>query len=524
MRLGTRVRVPFHGRRVGAWVTELDTEPPPGVALREVQRLSGYGPPPSVLALAQWAAWRFAMPLATLLRTASPERNVWELPAAQPWPSRAAGAAPGPGPAPAPGAKVTLRREPPARDLLDIVLDAVTRADGPVLVLTPSTGWSERLAARLRGRGLDVASSWAEAAAGWPVVVGSRAAAWAPIPVLGAAVVLDCHDQHDRYDATDVVVERALRDGAPCTLVSPCPTAVQRVRYGPVVAEERSVERAGWPALTVVDRRVADPRTGLLSEELVDLARRVRPERLLCLLHRTGRARLLACGTCGALARCERCGRPVESVGEALSCRSCGAERPQVCASCGSGRLKVLRQGVSRVREELEALLSVPVGEVTGDTGTQVPPTQVLVGTEAVLHRVRRAAAVAFLDFDQHLLAPRFSAGEESLALLARAARLVGGRQGTVLVQTRLPEHDVLRAAVAGDPGLYTELDLRRELSLPPYSALATVRAETAPVLENTEVSPLGPGRWLVRAPDHQTLCDAVADLHGGVRIDPHDV
>ncbi len=515
LRVGARVRVPFHGRRVAGWVTALGTEPPPGVVLREISKLSGYGPPATVLALAEWAAWRFAMPVTTLLRAASPARNVWDLPR----PPGGVARAPGDGRA----AGVTLRRLPPARDLLGVVLDAIEGADGPVLVLTPSTGWSERLAGRLRGRGLDVASSWEEAASGWPVVVGSRAAAWAPVPVLGAAVVLDCHDLHDRYDATDVVAERAARDGAPCTLVSPCPTAVQRVRYGPVVTEERSAERVGWAALCVVDRRVADPRTGLLCEELVELARRVRPERLVCVLHRTGRARLLACGACGALARCERCGRPVEMIDDGLSCRSCDAVRPLACASCGSGRLKVLRQGVSRVREELEALLSVPVGEVTAGTG-DVPPTQVLVGTEAVLHRVRRAAAVAFLDFDQHLLAPRFGAAEASLALLARASRIVGGRQGTVLVQTRLPDHDVVRAAVAGDPGLCTELELRRELSLPPFSALATVRAEAAPVLDGVEVSPLGAGRWLVRGPDHRVLCDAVAPLHGGVRIDPDDV
>ena len=36
------------------------------------------------------------------------------------------------------------------------------------------------------------------------------------------------------------------------------------------------------------------------------------------------------------------------------------------------------------------------------------------------------ADAVAFLDFDQELLAPRYRAAEQALALLARAARLVG--------------------------------------------------------------------------------------------------
>ena len=165
----------------------------------------------------------------------------------------------------------------------------------------------------------------------------------------------------------------------------------------------------------------------------------------------------------------------------------------------------------------------MPVGEVWGPR-QPVPGLAVLVGTEAVLHRVRRASSVTFLDMDQHLLAPRYTAAEEALALLARAGRIVGGRSGTVLVQTRLPGHDVLRAATAGDPALLTELDVRQALSLPPYSALAVVTAGDRPALEGVEVSPLGDGRWLVRAPDHPTLCDAVSVLRGGVRVDPTDV
>jgi primosomal protein N' (replication factor Y) (superfamily II helicase) len=526
VRVGTRVRVPFHGRRVGAWVVETNVEPPDGVSLLDLSKVSGYGPPPAVLALATWAAWRWAMPVATVLRTASPERNVWQLPVP---PSASRSDSPVDAALPHAGPGTTLHRVPPTHDLLPLVLDTVGNADGPVLVLVPSTGWAERLTDRLRRRGVEVASSWAEAAAGWPVVVGSRAAAWAPVPRLGAAVVLDAHDYQDRYDATHVVAARAAADGAPCRLVTACPTAVQVATYGPAVTPPRAVERSGWAVLTVADRRGADPRTGLLSEELVQLARRVLPDRLVCVLNRTGRAKLLACVACGTLARCDQCGRAVEAVDDVLRCRGCGAERPSVCAACGSLRLKVLRQGVSRVREELAALLGTEVGEVSGETDALgVPETPVLIGTEAVLHRVRRAGAVAFLDFDQHLLAPRFAAGEQALALLARASRLVGPRNepgaGTVMVQTRLPDHDVIRAAVAGDPGLATELDTRRALELPPFSALATVRSPEAPVLDGVEVSPLGGGRWLVRGKDHTALCDAVAVLHGGVRVDPDDV
>ena len=182
---------------------------------------------------------------------------------------------------------------------------------------------------------------------------------------------------------------------------------------------------------------------------------------------------------------------------------------------------------MSRLREELAALLGVEVGEVAGPRAAggraPVPGTPVLVGTEAVLHRVRRAAAVAFLDIDLHLLAPRLSATEDTLALFVRAARLVGVR-GTgapwarVQVQTRVPEHPVLQAVARGEPAtvLAEEVAIRRASGLPPFSALAVVSGALAPAYAEAlqreagqrlvaeaaavSVSPLGDGRFLVRA------------------------
>jgi primosomal protein N' (replication factor Y) len=268
-----------------------------------------------------------------------------------------------------------------------------------------------------------------------------------------------------------------------------------------------------------VDRTRDDPRTGLFSERLVAAIRAATADRrVLCVLNRKGRARLLACAACGALARCERCQAAVEQDAEILRCRRCRYERPLVCAACGAQRLKTLRAGVTRIREELEALAGMPVGEVTGDSD-EVPPTPVLVGTEAVLHRVDAAGTVAFLDIDQELLAPRYRAGEEALALLARAARLVGGRSGggRVLVQTRLPRHEVLQAALHADPERLSTVERhrRQQLGFPPAAAVALVSGDAAEavVKELTGVEVLGPDgdRWLVRAPVHTTLCDALA-------------
>jgi primosomal protein N' (replication factor Y) len=144
---------------------------------------------------------------------------------------------------------------------------------------------------------------------------------------------------------------------------------------------------------------------------------------------------------------------------------------------------------VTRVREELAALLpDVGVAMVDAATG-DVPAEPVLIGTEAVLHRVDphpagATSVVVFLDFDAELLAPRFRAGEQALWLLVRAARLVGPRAagGRLIVQTRLPRHEVIEAAVRADPGLLAEAERprRKLLDLPPYAALARLTGDPA--------------------------------------------
>jgi primosomal protein N' (replication factor Y) len=192
---------------------------------------------------------------------------------------------------------------------------------------------------------------------------------------------------------------------------------------------------------------------------------------------------------------------------------------------CGSIRLKTLRLGVSRVREELEALAGRAVGEVTAET-KELPDTPVLVGTEAVLHRVGPVDGVAFLDFDQELLAPRYRAGEEALVLLARASRLVGGRRrgGRVLVQTRVPHHEVLTAAVSADPARFavSEAAMRVALGLPPARVLALVSGPVAePYVDalraagerGVEITGPDKGRWLLRADDHDLLCGLLASV-----------
>ena len=591
IRPGSIVRVPLQGRAVRGWVVAYPVQSPEGLALRPIAKVTSWGPEPELFELAEWAAWRWASRRRSLLFTASPQAAVRVLPPRARGRSSVApelgGAGPGLGGASpgrtGPGGVGTVQglveeawspachllRLPPVYSATEVVVAAA--AHGPVLVIAPTTARAEAGCAALRSRGAKVAllpGEWAQARAGADVVIGARAAAWGPCPGIASIVVLDAHDEGlvqgaaPTWDAPSVAAERARLAVVPCIWVTPCPTVELLGAANQVHVASVSAERSGWAPLEVVDSRREDPRSGLYSSGLVAVLRS--DYRVVCVLNRKGRAQLSACDACGDLATCEQCGAAVAVVGDGMLCRRCGTSRPLVCTSCGSSVLRLLRVGVSRAREQLEALSGRPVGEVSAGSGP-LPATPVLVGTEAVLYRegeLRKGGgvgAVAFLDFDQELLASRYRAGEEALALLVRASRLVGGRQraGKVLVQTRAPGHPVIEAALLADPGRLaaSEEAVRKALRLPPFAALAVLSGPGArelvgalekldvavlashsdvpselvePIVvprvlpseqvdpstvpgEPVELSKLGDERWVVRASDHASLADALA-------------
>lgn len=477
--VGSLVRVPLHGRRVGGWVVGVGPSDGsiPIERLVPIAKWSGIGPSAEIIELARWAAVRWGVGrLRPFLVTASPPTMVAGVPL-----SIASKPADVPTPLP------RLVRLPPTTDPSDLLVEVLRR--GPALVIHPSLQDRFALAATLRRAGRSVAvhpEEWARAAAGVDLVVGGRSAVWAPCAELRTVVVLDEHDealQEERsptWHARDVAIERARRAGAACVLVSPCPSAVALHWAGdsvrrPSVADERD----GWPILEIVDRTKEEPwKRSLLTSPLIQHLRDPQ-KRIVCVLNTKGRARLLACRNCRELQRCERCHAAVnQDESGAFVCPRCGTARPVVCQNCGSGAMAVLRPGVSRLREEIEAAAARPVEMITGATEV-AHDADVLVGTEAVLHRARRADVVAFLDLDAELLAPRYRAGEQAMALLARAARLVGGRRGSgrVLVQTFLPRHEVLQAVLYADPSRAAKVELQRRelLGLPPFAALAAV-------------------------------------------------
>lgn len=545
--VGTEVRVRLGARNVGGWITALDVDTPTGVHLQPVRKVRGIGPPAAIVDLARWAAWRWAGHPAHLLRLASAPAVVSGRPTA----GRHSAITPRDAPfvdlvARATAGGSSVLRLPPGIDRVPAIRALLAEAmqghpSGSAIVACPSRRAAARLAEALGGAGFAVADlaadgaatarsrAWATAAAGGRVVVGTRTAVWAPVPDTAVMIIVDEHDEAYQstrtptWHARDVLAERARRAGVPFVQLSPCPS-LEALTASLLVTPTRLAERAGWPLLEVIDRRGEDPRTASspFSEHLGEVLDR--SGRTVCVLNRTGRTRLLACRTCDALTRCEQCGAAVHAPAAAdLVCPRCSATRPRVCAVCGSAALKNLRIGVSRARDELEALVGEPVAEVSKDGGIVGDParSRLVIGTEAVLHRIGPVSTVVFLDVDQELTAPRFRASEQALTLLARAARLLGPRSSghRLVVQTRIPDHPVLTAVSAGDPGVVSgaEATLRETLGFPPFSALALVTgagsAEFVARIDPSVVDVLdgGDGTWLLRGADHHLLCETLA-------------
>lgn len=326
------------------------------------------------------------------------------------------------------------------------------------------------------------------------IVLGTRAAAFAPVHDLGLVALWD--------DGDDLLAEpRAPYPHAREVLLLRAEQAGAAALLG---AHGRSVEalglvRTGWA------REIAPPRDVLrerVSVQVVDPAVRDhgarvpraaydavraalagdRPGPVLVQTPRSGYAPGLACERCRTPARCGRCSGPLQLAGptDPPSCRWCGDPAPGwACGECGHRGLRAPVVGESRTAEELgRSFPGVPVLSSAGDhVRDEVGPAPAIVvatpGAEPVA--AGGYAAVLLLDTWQPLARADLRAGEEALRRWLGAAALV--RPGGRVVAVGQPEQPALQALVRWDPAGFAEREAheRAAAHLPPASRIATV-------------------------------------------------
>jgi primosomal protein N' (replication factor Y) (superfamily II helicase) len=463
-------------------------------------------------------------------------------------------------------------REQP--DAVAAVARAAVEGGERALVLAPEIEAVERLVRRLRRvlpaghavapyhSGRDRAAVYEAARTGRvDVLVGTRTAALLPLARLGAICVVDEPNEAHRAGAgyeglpvhvRDVALERGRIEGAGVVCLSPFPSLRLYARERNRIRELPARQARRWPAIRIVDVRGSGV---ILDSTLLDACRRG-GERIGVVANRLGYATTVICNRCGTVRSCSNCDLPLtlhEKAGSPI-CGRCGF-RERACRECGSDRVSPTGLAVERVREEISGSLGEPVGLITASE-RELEDAPVVVGTARYILE-REWDAVILPDPDALLLGSGIGAVERAFRLVYGAAEAA---RKLLLVQTRLPEHYALQAAVRGDYPAFAaaELPRLRASGYPPFAHLASltlegpadtvrraVESRLRPVLEPGAVEMSAPvlltgaggspaWRVLLRSADRPAVARAAtlaarlaAETHGlkaRVDVDPEEV
>ena len=539
-RPGVRVKVRFSGRLVGGYL--LDRVAVSGHDGRLSPLASVVSPEPvltpEIARLARAVADRYAGTLADVLRLAVPPRHA-RVEKAEP--------ASAVDPTPRPGGRlsaytngglfraqlaghgapravwtVAAGRDWPA-DLADAVLATVSGGRGAVVVV-PDARDVARVDAALRcalGPGMHVALTadlgpaeryrrfLAVSRGTVRVVVGTRAAAFAPVHDLGLAVIWDDGDDlHAEPRAPyphvrDVLVQRAHLASAGLIVGGHAVTAESALLldsgWAAPLAEPRTAVRAAAPTVVAVGDDVAlerDPaaRAARLPTVAWQAARTslAHGAPVLVQVPRRGYQPTLACGRCRTTARCAHCAGPLtRSAAEAVpSCGWCG--RPAAdwaCPVCGDTHLRSLVVGARRTAEELGRAFPGVTVRTSGRDAVlpEVPDEPALVVATPGAEPVAAGGYGAVLLLDAWALLGRadLRAGEETLRrwLLAAALARPGKATVVVMADAALP---AVQALVRWDPSWFARRELadRTALQFPPAVRLASVSGAPPAVAE----------------------------------------
>ncbi|HEX7117548.1 MAG TPA: primosomal protein N' [Longimicrobiales bacterium] len=372
------------------------------------------------------------------------------------------------------------------------------------------------------------------------IAVGARSAVFAPVAELGAIVVDEEHEatykQSDapRYHAREVAIVRAGLAGAVCLLGSATPSLESwrnalAGKYRLLELPDR-VEGRPLPPVRVVDLRPrrddargmaragdtagagaagaptrgapgADPAFNrILSPPLVAAIRDrlERREQTILLLNRRGYATFVQCRDCGRVWHCGQCNVSLtyHRARRRLVCHYCFHEEPApiTCDDCASGDLSFRGIGTEQVeRTVVDAFPYARIARMDVDTTSgkwahheilgrvERGEIDILLGTQMIAKGLDfpRVTLVGVVNADVGINLPDFRASERTFQLLTQVAGRAGrGPQGgEVIIQTSLPGHYAVRAAVTHDYGAFAERELaeREAPRYPPFCRLANV-------------------------------------------------
>ncbi|HEX6940449.1 MAG TPA: primosomal protein N' [Longimicrobiales bacterium] len=257
-------------------------------------------------------------------------------------------------------------------------------------------------------------------------------------------------------------------------------------------------DRAAGPAARGSSGDAAFDR--ILSPPLVAAirARLERREQTILLLNRRGYATFVQCRDCGRVWHCRQCNVSLtyHRSRRRLVCHYCFHEEPApvTCDDCASGDLSFRGVGTEQVeRAVADAFPYARIARMDVDTTSgkwahheilgrvERGEVDILLGTQMIAKGLDfpRVTLVGVVNADVGINLPDFRASERTFQLLTQVAGRAGrgDRRGEVFIQTALPGHYAIRAAIAHDYATFAERELaeREAPRYPPFCRLANV-------------------------------------------------
>ncbi|MFT0847127.1 primosomal protein N' [Actinomycetaceae bacterium L2_0104] len=265
--------------------------------------------------------------------------------------------------------------------LLAIAAEATVSAGRSVLMVAPTSRDATRLAERLRElTGQPVAlmlsedqnsqryRAFLEVLYGQkPIVVGTRAALWAPVRKLGLCVVVDdaaetLREVRSPYcTARDVLAVRAEMSDAAMLVYSPYVSeesaALVASGFAALLEGTESAVRSEVARVSVPEQWEHEhAEWSRVPESAFNLVRQALGSGpILVLVPRSGYLPLIACARCQSIASCALCGGTLalDPASQRPRCERCGDRTVDwQCAECGGAKLRAVRIGSHRTAEE----------------------------------------------------------------------------------------------------------------------------------------------------------------------------
>jgi primosomal protein N' (replication factor Y) len=342
------------------------------------------------------------------------------------------------------------------------------------------------------------------------VALGVRSAVFAPFKNLGLIIIDEEHEasykqfEGLKYSARDAALARAKIEGIKIILGSATPSIesfyhAKKGKLGYLELTQR-IEQRPMPRVEIIDMTKEDKESQSYSKKLLNVLKEniSQGHQSLIMLNRRGYSPFLMCMDCGYTYKCPACSITLtyHKDTKTLNCHYCNSFlTPQdICPQCKGIKTKYIGLGTQRVEEELNALIpGLSLKRMDRDTtrkklshyrivkDMEEKKIDVLLGTQMIAkgHDFPDVTVAAVVFADVALNLPDFRSSERTFQLFTQLAGRAGRGDvsGTVYIQTYEPEHYVFDYVRNHDyTGFYQqEIELRKELSYPPFSKLIRV-------------------------------------------------